>query len=45
MPATFSGLEQSARVAIPNIVGTTIRSFIFIAAALMGCGANWLARA
>ena len=45
MPATFSGLEQSARVAIPNIVGTTIRSFIFIAAALMGLGVIWLARA
>jgi len=45
MPATFSGLEQSARVAIPNIVGTTLRSFIFIAAALMGLGVIWLARA
>ena len=45
MPATFSGLEQSARVAIPNVVGTTIRSFIFIAAALMGLGVIWLARA
>ena len=45
MPATFSGLEQSARVAIPNIIGTTIRSFIFIAAALMGLGVIWLARA
>jgi O-antigen/teichoic acid export membrane protein len=45
MTATFSGLEQSARVAIPNVVGTTIRSFIFIAAALMGLGVIWLARA
>jgi O-antigen/teichoic acid export membrane protein len=45
MPATFSGLEQSARVAIPNIIGTTIRSFVFIAAALMGLGVIWLARA
>ena len=45
MTATFSGLEQSARVAIPNIVGTTIRSFIFIGAALMGLGVIWLARA
>lgn len=45
MPATFSGLEQSARVAIPNIIGTTLRSFIFIAAALMGLGVIWLARA
>tara|TARA_B100001250_G_C19811510_1_gene795921 strand:- start:1888 stop:3411 length:1524 start_codon:yes stop_codon:yes gene_type:complete len=45
MPATFSGLEQSARVAVPNIIGTTLRSFIFIAAALMGFGVIWLARA
>ena len=45
MPATFSGLEQSARVAIPNIIGTTLRSFIFIAAAFMGLGVIWLARA
>ena len=28
--ATFSGLEQGARVAIPNIVGTTARSILFI---------------
>ena len=28
--ATFSGLEQSAKVAIPNVVGTTVRSFLFI---------------
>ena len=33
--ATFSGLEQSARVAIPNIVGTTTRSILFIYAAFM----------
>tara|TARA_B100000886_G_C20405852_1_gene484744 strand:- start:483 stop:1907 length:1425 start_codon:yes stop_codon:yes gene_type:complete len=45
MPATFSGLEQSARVAIPNIIGTSIRSFIFIVAAFMGLGVIWLARA
>ena len=45
LTATFSGLKQSARVAIPNIIGTTIRSFIFIAAALMGLGVIWLARA
>ena len=36
MPTTFSGLEQSARVAIPNIIGTSVRSIIFIAAAVMG---------
>ena len=45
MPATFSGLQQSARVAIPNIIGTSIRSFIFIIAAFMGLGVIWLARA
>ena len=45
MPMTFSGLEQSARVAIPNIIGTTVRSLIFIAAAVMGLGVIWLARA
>ena len=28
--ATFSGLEQSAKVAIPNVVGTTVRSILFI---------------
>ena len=28
--ATFSGLEQSAKVAIPNVIGTTVRSFLFI---------------
>ena len=41
--ATFSGLEQSARVAIPNIVGTTIRSFLFICTAFLGWGVIWLA--
>ena len=45
MPATFTGLEQSAKVAIPNIIGTSLRSFIFIAAAFMGLGVIWLARA
>jgi len=45
MPATFSGLEQSARVAIPNIIGTSFRSLIIIAAAVMGLGVIWLARA
>ena len=33
--ATFSGLEQGARVAIPNIVGTTARSILFICTAFM----------
>ena len=33
--ATFSGLEQSAKVAIPNVVGTTIRSILFIYAAFL----------
>jgi|TARA_B100001094_G_scaffold294527_1_gene315219 O-antigen/teichoic acid export membrane protein len=45
MPATFSGLEQGARVAIPNIIGTTLRSLIFIVVALTGLGVIWLARA
>ena len=45
MSATFTGLEQSAKVAIPNIIGTSLRSFIFIAAAFMGLGVIWLARA
>ena len=44
MTATFSGLEQSARVAIPNVIGTSLRSFLFIATALMGWGVIWLAR-
>jgi len=44
MPTTFSGLEQSAKVAIPNIIGTTVRSLIFITASLMGLGVIWLAR-
>ena len=44
MTATFSGLEQSARVAVPNIIGTSLRSFLFIATALMGWGVIWLAR-
>jgi O-antigen/teichoic acid export membrane protein len=44
MTATFSGLRQSARVAIPNIVGTSLRSFLFIATALLGWGVIWLAR-
>jgi len=44
MTATFSGLKQSARVAIPNIIGTSIRSGMFIAVALMGWGVVWLAR-
>ena len=41
--ATFSGLEQSARVAIPNIVGTTVRSLLFICTAFLGWGVIWLA--
>ena len=41
--ATFSGLEQSARVAIPNIVGTSVRSILFICTALLGWGVIWLA--
>ena len=41
--ATFSGLEQSARVAIPNIVGTTARSLLFICTAFLGWGVIWLA--
>ena len=44
MTATFSGLKQSARVAIPNIVGTSLRSFLFIAVAFLGWGVIWLAR-
>ncbi len=44
MTATFSGLEQSARVAVPNIIGTSLRSFLFIGTALMGWGVIWLAR-
>ena len=41
--ATFSGLEQGARVAIPNIVGTTARSILFICTAFLGWGVIWLA--
>ncbi|MFL2941201.1 MAG: flippase [Candidatus Poseidoniales archaeon] len=43
MTATFSGLKQSARVAIPNIIGTSVRSGMFIAVALLGWGVVWLA--
>ena len=43
LTATFSGLKQSARVAIPRIVGTSMRSFLFIGTALMGWGIVWLA--
>jgi O-antigen/teichoic acid export membrane protein len=35
MTATFSGLEQSARVAIPNVIGTSLRSFLIIATAFL----------
>ena len=41
--ATFSGLEQSARVAIPNVIGTSIKSVLFICTALLGWGVIWLA--
>ncbi|MCS5650265.1 MAG: flippase [Dehalococcoidia bacterium] len=44
MTATFSGLKQSARVAIPNVIGTSLRSFLFITTAFMGWGVIWLAR-
>ena len=44
MTATFSGLKQGARIAIPNVVGTSLRSILFIATALMGWGVIWLAR-
>jgi len=44
MTATFSGLEQGARVAIPNIIGTSLRSFLFIATAFMGWSVLGLAR-
>ena len=43
MTATFSGLKQSARVAIPNIIGTSVRSGMFIAVALLGWSVVWLA--
>ena len=43
MTATFSGLKQSARVAIPNIVGTSLRSFLFIAVAFLGWGRSSVA--
>ena len=43
LTATFSGLKQSARVAIPRIIGTSMRSFLFIGTALMGWGILWLA--
>jgi len=43
MTATFSGLKQSARVAIPNIVGTSIRSGMFIVVAFLGMSVIWLA--
>ena len=33
MTATFSGLKQGARIAIPNVVGTSLRSILFIATA------------
>ena len=42
--STFSGLKQSARIAIPNVIGTSVRSFLFILAAFMGWGVIWLAR-
>ena len=38
--ATFSGLEQSAKVAIPNVVGTTIRSILFIYTAFQVSSGN-----
>ena len=41
--ATFSGLEQSAKVAIPNIVGTSVRSILYIFTAILGWGVIWLA--
>ena len=41
--ATFSGLEQSARVAIPNVIGTSIKSVLFICTAFLGWGVIWLA--
>ena len=44
MTATFSGLKQGARIAIPNVVGTSLRSILFIATAFMGWGVIWLAR-
>ena len=34
--ATFSGLEQSARVAIPNVIGTSIKSVLFICTSFLG---------
>ena len=40
--ATFSGLEQSAKVAIPNVVGTTIRSILFIYTAFQVSSGNIL---
>jgi O-antigen/teichoic acid export membrane protein len=43
LTSTFSGLKQSARVAIPRIIGTSIRSFLLIGTALMGWGVIWLA--
>ena len=43
LTSTFSGLKQSARVAIPRIIGTSIRSFLLIGTALMGWGVLWLA--
>ena len=43
MTATFSGLKQSARVAIPNIIGTSVRSGMFIVVALLGWSVVWLA--
>ena len=43
MTSTFSGLKQSARVAIPNIIGTSIRSGMFIVVALLGWSVIWLA--
>ena len=44
MTATFSGLKQGARIAIPNVIGTSLRSILFIVTAFMGWGVIWLAR-
>ena len=43
LTATFSGLKQSARVAMPRLIGTSMRSLLFIGTAVMGWGVIWLA--
>ena len=44
MVATFTGRQEGARVAVPNLLGTSLRSLLMIFAAGSGLGAIWLAR-